>query len=54
MLTPASLVLDKLAIDSTLSRVTVRVVEDQNGTPAAWSVLAFALCAPPGGPAPLR
>jgi hypothetical protein len=46
--TAASLVIDKVSVDPSLSSVTVRVAEDQNGTNASWSVLANALCAPPG------
>jgi hypothetical protein len=49
--TTASLVIDKVGIDPALTSVTVRAVEDQAGTNAAWSVIAFALCGPsgPGG-----
>lgn len=43
-----SLVIDKISVDPSLTSVTVRTVEDQNGTAGAWSVVAFALCAPPG------
>jgi len=41
-------VIDKISVDPSLTSVTVRTVEDQNGTAGAWSVVAFALCAPPG------
>ena len=43
-----SLVIDKITVDPSLTSATVRTVEDQNGTAGAWSVVAFALCAPPG------
>lgn len=46
--TTASLVIDKVGIDPTLTSVTVRAVEDETGTSAAWSVVSFALCGPPG------
>jgi hypothetical protein len=46
--TTASLVIDKVGIDPALTSVTVRAVEDQGGTNAHWSVVAFALCGPPG------
>jgi hypothetical protein len=41
-----SLVIDKVAIDPQLRRVTVRAVEDETGTTANWSVRAHALCGP--------
>jgi hypothetical protein len=45
----ASLVIDKISVDHhSLTSVTVRAAEDQNGTNASWSGLANALCAPPG------
>jgi hypothetical protein len=50
--TPASLVIDKVAVDSALSSVIVRVVEDQNGTAASWAVVAFALCTPSSSAGP--
>jgi hypothetical protein len=40
------LVIDNVAIDPQLRSVTVRAVEDEAGTAAAWSVTALALCGP--------
>jgi hypothetical protein len=39
-----SLVIDSVAIDPQLRRVTVRAVEDETGTAGNWSVRALALC----------
>ena len=50
--TTASLVIDKVAVDASLNRATVRVVEDEITIAGDWSVIAFALCAPPGRPPP--
>jgi hypothetical protein len=42
----SNLIVDKVKIDPALSSVTVRGVEDENGTGDAWAVRANALCAP--------
>jgi len=37
---------DKIAVDPSLTSVTVRAVEDENGTTDTWTVRATALCGP--------
>ncbi|HEX8102612.1 MAG TPA: hypothetical protein VF533_08375 [Solirubrobacteraceae bacterium] len=37
---------DAIRPDATLASVTVHAREDETGTPAAWSVTAYAVCAP--------
>src|SRR5262249_23223756 len=46
--TTASLVIDKISIDKSMSSVTVRAVEDRDGTTGQWALIANALCAPAG------
>lgn len=45
-LVTGSLIIDKIAVDPSLTSVTVRGVEDENGTTDTWTVRATALCAP--------
>jgi hypothetical protein len=44
---PASLILDDIAPNPTLTNVTASAVESGAGTTVNWSVTALALCAPP-------
>jgi hypothetical protein len=45
-LATSSLIIDQIAVDPSVTRVTVRGVEDEKGTPDTWSVRAVALCGP--------
>ena len=45
-LATGSLIIDKIAIDASVNSVTVRGVEDENGTTDTWSLRAVALCGP--------
>jgi hypothetical protein len=45
-LAPGNLIIDKIAVDPSVTRVTVRGAEDENGTTDTWAVRAVALCGP--------
>jgi hypothetical protein len=45
-LATGSLIIDKIAVDPSATSVTVRGVEDENGTSDPWTVRAVALCGP--------
>ena len=42
----SSLIIDRITIDPSLTKVTVRAAEDENGTSESWQVRALALCGP--------
>ena len=44
---PGDVLVDDIRPDATLTKVTVRAVEDETGTSANWTVTALAICAPP-------
>jgi hypothetical protein len=45
-LAPGNLIIDKIAVDPSVTSVTVGGVEDENRTTDAWAVRAVALCGP--------
>jgi hypothetical protein len=45
-LATSSLIIDRISVDPTATSVTVRRVEDENGTTDTWMVRAVALCGP--------
>jgi hypothetical protein len=45
-LASSSLIIDQIAVDPSLTKVTVRGVEDEIGTADPWAVRAIALCGP--------
>ena len=45
--TTASLVIDRVSVDTPLTSATVRVAEAPGGTTGSWTVIGFALCGPP-------
>jgi hypothetical protein len=45
-LATGSLIIDHVAVDPSVTTVTVRGVEDENGTTDTWAVRAAALCGP--------
>jgi hypothetical protein len=45
-LATGSLIIDKIAVDPSVTSVTVRGVEDERGTTDTWAVRAIALCGP--------